>query len=1250
VRPRHVGKQGNRRLGQGWLRVSMWAAVVLVALLAAVLEFQTARLHHGVASMADRAAELQARYSAAQLVAESAGALVRTPGDARARDRLADAVASLEAMPGPIGAHDRVVEAGRSMLRAAAPDAGRSWDSARRSREVALSAVDRAAGAYQKLLADELAGTSERVAARSRSAGGLSLRLVGVVIAAAAIVLLGIVEPTLRRLRHQERRALRRQAEGELLSEVARRTTNGVILANRDRRVVWVNEGFTRLTGYELYEAIGRAPRELLLTEEGRRAVDAGIEREGFFRGEVRLRRKDGSLLWSNLEIQPRVSESGESLGFIAVNSDVTERKLAEAGLERALAELEGFFSSSLELLCIAEGDGRFVRVSRSWSELLGLPADELEGRSFFDFVHPEDMVATRAVLERADAGAMVRGFRNRYRAGDGSWRTLEWRSTQIGDRIYGAARDVTEQLELQRAISAEAERTQLALDGGELGLWDWSVDTGETVYDDRYAAMLGETAESLGGTVDAWSSRVHPDDVEGAMARVRACFERDAPFQDVRFRMRHRDGRWRWIRASGKVVSRDAQGRPLRMVGTHMDVTDQVLAQRALQQREALLANTERIAGVGGWELELEDSSLHWSDQVRIIHEVDADYQPTLESAIAFYEGPDKQVIARAVERAVEHREPFDVECRLRTARGRLRWVRSVGQPVVVNGRVDRLAGAFQDVTEARTQREALERANNALETAQAISRMGNWSLDLVTGRVQWSRQVFELFGLPATHGPPNYAGSLAEYVDQSAPTLAASVDRAIREGTPYSHVLRTRHGRGGVRHVLNEGRVREDGRGEVIGLYGTVRDVTAEVEREEQLRDARARAEDASRSKSEFLANMSHEIRTPMTAILGYADLLGEADLSDGVRADYLATIRRNGEHLLAIINDVLDLSKIEAGRMAIETMPVRVGEVAADVLGVLGPSATSRGLTLGGVVRGAAPASIETDPTRLRQILMNLVGNAIKFTERGSVELRIEADGHRLRFEVRDTGIGMTDQQLATLFDAFTQADASMTRRYGGTGLGLSISRRLASMLGGDITVSSVPGQGSTFTLGLPLRGAGEELLSQGPLSAPGGRAAARHATGQTQRALEGVRVLLVEDGPDNRRLITHLLRKAGAEVVTAANGRLGVASLTAGGDTVGPLADPPPVDLVVTDMQMPEMDGYEAIRLLREKGCVLPIVALTAHAMAGASEACFEAGCDAYATKPIAVEALLDACRSAMRGRGSALASGERRARE
>jgi signal transduction histidine kinase/CheY-like chemotaxis protein len=387
--------------------------------------------------------------------------------------------------------------------------------------------------------------------------------------------------------------------------------------------------------------------------------------------------------------------------------------------------------------------------------------------------------------------------------------------------------------------------------------------------------------------------------------------------------------------------------------------------------------------------------------------------------------------------------------------------------------------------------------------------------------------------------------------------------------------------------------------------------------------MRLAQFALESASREKTEFLANISHEIRTPMTAILGYVDeILQGGDLSQipPHRLNALDGIRRNARHLLMIVNDFLDLSKIEAGRLEVERLRVSPFHIASETCSLMRIQAAQKDLELELEYPTRIPETIETDPTRLRQILVNIVGNAIKFSDEGTVRLIVRLIEDELspiiQFEVIDPGIGMSPEQLTRVFEPFVQADSSTTRRHGGTGLGLAICKRLADALGGSIEVESELGRGSTFRVNIPTGPlAGVRFIddlsgAMGTLDPFQGDQPAEVAEG----SLEG-RILLVEDSRDNQRLIRRLLERAGLVVHTAEDGSTALNLALAARERGQPFG------VILMDMQMPVLDGYDATRALRRSGYELPIIALTAHAMSGDREKCLQAGCDDFVTKPV-----------------------------
>ncbi|MCC6906864.1 MAG: response regulator [Phycisphaerales bacterium] len=405
--------------------------------------------------------------------------------------------------------------------------------------------------------------------------------------------------------------------------------------------------------------------------------------------------------------------------------------------------------------------------------------------------------------------------------------------------------------------------------------------------------------------------------------------------------------------------------------------------------------------------------------------------------------------------------------------------------------------------------------------------------------------------------------------------------------------------------------------------------------------LRLAKTAAEQANRTKSEFLANMSHEIRTPMMAITGYADLLNDSSQKVVARQEAVGIIRRNASHLLTIINDILDLSKIEAGELAIEQVSCSPCRVLYDVVSLMRVRAVEKGLALKTRTDGSIPEFIQADPTRLRQILINLVGNAIKFTDSGWVKITSRLiqseDGGKpmLKIDVIDSGVGMSASQLGRIFKPFAQADSSTTRRYGGTGLGLTISQRLAHMLGGRIEVDSTPDRGSTFSLYIAtgslegvrmIEDCSEVLAEREP--GPDDSIPVR---------LSG-HILLVEDGADNRALLALYLRLAGADVIEAENGQVACEIVEAARERQEAF------DAIVIDMQMPVLDGYGAMQRLRSQGVDTPAIALTAHAMPEDRRKCIDAGCTDYLSKPVSRALLLQTLAKYMKGAEPARSAG------
>ena len=513
------------------------------------------------------------------------------------------------------------------------------------------------------------------------------------------------------------------------------------------------------------------------------------------------------------------------------------------------------------------------------------------------------------------------------------------------------------------------------------------------------------------------------------------------------------------------------------------------------------------------------------------------------------------------------------------------------------------------------------------ALESAQ----LGTWELDLPGRTVRFDARAAELFGLESFRNHP-----LEEVFDRmhpdDRPAIRSAVDAALDPHRRADYDVGYRlvaDAKGGTSRSVRAlaraefGVAGDDGApGEAIRFVGVLMDYTDRHAREEALRAAKLVAESANAAKTDFLANTSHEIRTPMAAILGYADILAR-HVDDPDNLELVETIRRNGRHLLEIINDILDLAKIESGVHGIQYRPFPPESVVEEVVSMMSVRAAEKDITLQASFTGLIPETLDSDRVRLRQILINLVGNAIKFTDEGTVDIAVDAesDPTRLGFAVTDSGVGISTEDQERIFAPFTQADTAHDRSHGGTGLGLTISRRITELLGGELTVSSSPGQGSRFCVSLPIEnpdsiGRREITLHTARDSVEG----TQHPP-LDEHVLEGRRILVVDDRREMRNLVQYLLEEHGAKVITASNGRKALDAYgthhTKDDETAGNTG----FDAVIMDMQMPVMDGYAATRALRERGITVPIIAVTANALQGEHLECLKAGCNAYATKPL-----------------------------
>ncbi|MFN0075017.1 MAG: PAS domain-containing protein [Prosthecobacter sp.] len=630
------------------------------------------------------------------------------------------------------------------------------------------------------------------------------------------------------------------------------------------------------------------------------------------------------------------------------------------------------------------------------------------------------------------------------------------------------------------RELAESEERFALAVRGTNDGIWDWDIRTDVVYYAPRFKQLLGYTDDEMKNLFSEFETRLHEEDRERILAALKAHLERQVPY-DVEYRLRHKDGVYRWFRARGSAM-RDASGHSYRMAGSITDITEQKESIQALAQSEERFALAVRGTNDGIWDWDVRTGEVFFS--------------PPWKNMIG-YEDDELDNVFATFEKLL-HPEDHD-----------------------------RVMATLNDYLESRTQRYAVE--------------------------------------------------------------------------------FRFRHKDGSWRWILARGRSLRDEDGKPYRMAGSHTDVTERKHDEEELHKARQAAEAANSAKSVFLANMSHEIRTPMNGIIGMSELLLDTKLNS-TQHEYLEMLKHSADSLLELLNDILDFSKIEAGKMELDCHEFDLNEIVTETVQAMGIRAFQKRLVLLHHISPEIPARLLGDDGRLRQILINLIGNAIKFTHKGgvTVEANVEsgtADSLMLHFKINDTGIGIAADMHESIFEAFTQAEASTTRRYGGTGLGLAICRDLVTLMQGRLWVESQLGVGSTFHFTAAFgRTSGISIKPLSPRSEP------------VVTAPASLKVLVVEDGHVNQLVSARMLEKRGHLVTLASNGQEAIDFFNS-----------EPFDIILMDVQMPGMNGFEATAAIRaiehHSGEHVRIIAMTANAMKGDRDECLAAGMDDYIAKPL-----------------------------
>jgi len=761
-------------------------------------------------------------------------------------------------------------------------------------------------------------------------------------------------------------------------------------------------------------------------------------------------------------------------------------------------------------------------------------------------------------------------------------------------------------------ALRQRLDQLESALATAGAGEFQLSADRQSLQFATATALLLGLHHSMRSLRLQQWLEMVDPTQ-RVQIEEILAAGFKNAKVIEFESRIILSDGRARWLRCHADR-QRDRADREV-IFGLALDITalkefELELIARHERQRDAALAGDISI-----WELDVVTGNYitdlnrspdrnSWMKETRAGNTIVTVDSKAMSGA---WHPEDLPKVMAAMRRTIKERVKYELEARFTGMDGKEQWRHSHGLPIVdASGRTVKVRGFSFNITARKHAKMQLEAAEARLERAIRGMNDGLWELDLTNSNLWLAPRCHDMLGFTPEELTPSIEALGALLPAQDRQALKEAMDAHLERSANLDVEVQALVKSGELRWFRLRALCERDANNLPVRLAGSIQDVTERKQFQRALVQATEAAATANQAKSEFLANMSHEIRTPMNGVIGMTELMLDTTL-DPTQREYAQTIRDSGAALLVIINDILDFSKVESGKLELEHINFNMRELIGDVAKMLSVPASAKGVTFATQLDAGLPEVMQGDPGRLRQILVNLGGNAVKFTEAGTVGIDVQLVERReqqvqLRLEVRDTGIGIPQQRLAQLFKPFMQVDASTTRKFGGTGLGLSITRRLVELMGGEMGVESVLGKGSTFWFTLRLAAAETQW----------------HATTTLPPTLpnprEGQhRILVAEDNIVNQKVVLATLARLGYAAEVVGNGVDALAQWRSGR-----------FDLILMDCQMPQLDGYQATREIRRQeapGQHIPVLALTAHAMKGADTECADAGMDGYLTKPL-----------------------------
>jgi len=682
------------------------------------------------------------------------------------------------------------------------------------------------------------------------------------------------------------------------------------------------------------------------------------------------------------------------------------------------------------------------------------------------------------------------------------------------------------------------------------------------------------------------------------------------------------------WVNTIGKPEMKE--GKCIRLHGTLQDITTRKRYEKQLLELNSQLSLAQNIAKIGYWSYDVKTQIPQWTDDCFRMYNIPKEKgEPNFQEQKKYIHPDDWDLYYSSVQKAISDDVPYDVQIRLVHNNGNIVWMRTKGfSGKNEKGKVTELYGIVQDITDLKKTELALQKAKEKaekneyeLKKAQKLSHVGSWQYNVKTQKPEWSEEMLRIWGLEKQEQIENYQQHKKYIHPEDWDKFDATVNDTLNNGKAYNIELRIIRPSGEERTIITIGEPVFDGKGRITSLRGTNQDITERKRIENELIAAKEKAEEADRLKSAFLANMSHEIRTPMNGILGFTNLLQEPNLSGEEQQNYIDIIQKSGDRMLDTVNDIINISKIEAGLVELSLSKVNINERLKYFCAFFKPEAEKKGIQLNLKNEvSEQDITIKTDLEKFNSILTNLIKNAVKFTDQGFIELACNIKKDKgfaeLEFYVKDSGIGIPRNRLTAIFERFVQADIEDKKAMQGSGLGLAISKAYAEMLGGKIWVESETGLGSVFHFTIPyvIKEERESVIDHRITTKNGN-------TGKFKK----LNIVIAEDDMTSAMLLKLAIKSLAQKVFVTRTGT----------ETVEVCRNNPDIDLVLMDIQMPGMNGYEATQRIREFNKEVIIIAQTAFALAGDENKSIKVGCNDYITKPIDKDKLLEKIRTLLK---------------